>query len=417
MTCVFLSMWWLHIGTYYYVHQMEDMERMYIVNETAVKESSNANVKFPSPGIWPQNISYGSLLDISEKSLGWQSINMGFLDMIAAALPISWFFVTILTDDIMLWTKAILCNCFLLTLKGLFGFMTIVPDSIGWSQCKQRLTPEGIELMKDMIGGPEQGFFSVFFTTMKFEVKSRLPPNKPSGVRFCADMMPSGHTFFTCLYALALLEKMRRGVRTIKKFGNWLLGPSYGKYLFWVVFGFVMFVAVTEQTVELYYVVLNRFHYMMDVVMAIVLTLLFYTNGTITIVSKIWKYWDFTCVGFLKDPFGDVLLKDFNNTVAQTVKDAGGKPHGVGGLDDMTQEFYDEYKWSSLSDGDTWTPMCCFPFCCFMGKYHLLSDHTWYQLRGKKCAPNAWMQVGDDEHFDNQDGQEGDLRQIFMKDN
>jgi len=368
------------------------MEHEYIVNATWVKQNIDIlGNPFPSPGAWPQNISYGSLHDATEEWMGWGSIDMGVLDMIAAALPVSWFFITILTDDLMLWTKTILCNCFLLVLKGLFGFITIIPDSIGWDQCKVRLKPEGIALMKSIIGSPQQGFWTVFFATAKFEVESRLPPNK--GVRFCADMMPSGHTFFTCLYALALIELIRRHVRGIKKLGQWF-SPSYGQYLFWVVLVFVMLVAVIEQSVEVYFVLLNRFHYMMDVVMAIILTLLFYTNGTMTIAAKTWKYWDFTCVGFLKDPLGDIILDDLNNTV--------GPPGRPGGLDDMTTGEYTDYEWSSLNDGDTWTPMCCFPFCCFMGKYHLVSDHTWYRLRGKKAAPCAWAQVGDDEHFDNE---------------
>merc|ERR1712139_436973 len=33
------------------------------------------------------------------------------------------------------------------------------------------------------------------------------------------------------------------------------------------------------------------------------------------------------------------------------------------------------------SDGDTWTPICCVPFCCFWGRYHVLSDHVWHAMK------------------------------------
>merc|ERR1719491_2049130 len=129
---------------------------------------------FLSPGVYPQNVSFGSLDDPIESALGWTKVNMKVLDMVSALLPMSWFVMTILTDDLVLWTKCILVNCILLLGKGLFGWITVVPDSGGWANCKERLGTAGLASMRAEIGSPADDFSSVFWNTLAFELKDKF---------------------------------------------------------------------------------------------------------------------------------------------------------------------------------------------------------------------------------------------------
>jgi len=364
MFCVsaFASMWWLHVGTFYYIHEMERAEHVYIINKTA---AALYDKPFLSPGLSPRNVSYGSLNDPLEAKLGWQQIDMSTLDKISALLPVAWFILTILTDDMVLWTRMILCNCFLLIGKGLFGMMTIVPDSIGWASCKARLTPEGIQQLKDVIADPSEGFFPVLWSTMRFEINSHLPWTGVKSTRFCADMMYSGHTFFTCLYALALIELCRQHI------------PKDTAFVFWcvtkrdIIITLVYIFCILEQVVEISFVVMDRFHYVMDVAMAILLTLLFFTNGTIAIAAKTWAHWE----GHLKTLF-------FPHHVNAEMKDKLDKlPPEVKAWADSEKgkNYFIVAGAARKKSGDIWTPFCCFPLCCFWGSTHVVEDRLMYQ--------------------------------------
>merc|ERR1711937_984568 len=56
-----------------------------------------------------------------------------------------------------------------------------------------------------------------------------------------------------------------------------------------IILAIVAAVPFIEQVIEIYYVELGRVHYSMDIVVAVVITLLFYTNGPMTIVANRWS--------------------------------------------------------------------------------------------------------------------------------
>lgn len=101
-----------------------------------------------------------------------------------------------------------------------------------------------------------------------------------SGIRFCSDMMISGHTFVTCLYALGLLELTQRlmASRVIPK--------VHGTMVYRAVLVFVL----AEQFTEIALVTVSHFHYSADILAAIMITLLWYTNGPVVIYSRWWAY-------------------------------------------------------------------------------------------------------------------------------
>lgn len=364
----FTCMWFLHVGTFYYVHLMERQESVYKVLPPNSPNMTKFKYPFLSPGLDPAvagTVSFGSLEDPPEAALGWTPVDMHVLDMVSATLPATWFVTTILTDDLQHWTKMIICNCFLAVLKGLFSFMTVVPDSMGWHHCKARLAKsDGIKRMKEDIANPEEGFLAVFWSTLTFEIKNLFGKftGQPN-VRFCADMMFSGHTYFTTLYALGLSELVR-------KHTAWMPDKTFFNKRFWIV-SVVYMLCVIEQVVEISLVLQNRFHYTMDVVMAIILTFLFFTNGSVGIAAKSWTYWN-------GDPTHlasrDAKMPESAKNVAKELN--------------SSEEGKQILKWVSKNKedwilmptayfrdhGDTWTPPCCFPFCCFWGPRHMF-DH------------------------------------------
>merc|ERR1740115_716470 len=91
--------------------------------------------------------------------------------------------------------------------------------------------------------------------------------------------MFSGHTYFTTLYALGLVELTRRHTQN--------LSPQWQ----WFFLILVYIVCIAEQMIEIVLVLRNRFHYTMDVAMALLLSLLFFTNGTIGVVARKWYFW------------------------------------------------------------------------------------------------------------------------------
>ena len=84
-------------------------------------------------------------------------------------------------------------------------------------------------------------------------------------------MVYSGHTFVTCLFALALYDLMRKLTLLMPK--------GRGQ----VVRALMAFFLTSLVLVEVVLIILNNFHYTIDVVLAILLTFLFYTNaGVVT---------------------------------------------------------------------------------------------------------------------------------------
>merc|ERR1719498_45767 len=115
-----------------------------MINQTALPIYSKP---YLSAGLTPTDVSFGSLQDPIEGKLGWTQVDMHLVDMTAAVCPMLWFTLTLLTDDLMMWTKCLVSASFLFVLKGALAFMTVIPDSIGWQNCKDRLTAEGMASM------------------------------------------------------------------------------------------------------------------------------------------------------------------------------------------------------------------------------------------------------------------------------
>lgn len=303
--CIFISMWLLHIATYQYVHKMTNME------ESLKKSGINSEEvlsKFFND--------YSTLADPVADVFPRESIALDTLDKVAAFFPAMFMLGVVAFDDLRLYTKIMFCNAFLALLKGSLDAMTVLPDSAGWAACKERLTPLGV------------AFFQENHSPWDL-LRHEATGVNGHHLRWCSDMLVSGHTYFTTIYALGCYELIRRVMLQE--------GFKHRELLKAAAITFVVVMGLFEQMIEIYAVTVDRFHYTMDVYLAIIVTFIVYTNAIPAMVSKHW--W------------------------------------GMGTVFSMTKEERYEFMGSAFnSESDILMPVCCFPFCCLAGRMHLFDD-------------------------------------------
>lgn len=267
----------LRIGTYHYVHKM----LQYDVVRTQTLNVANYTEYVPlTVGETPQNVSFGSLDDPVTSALGeYQEVKIKVLDILAALFPFFFMVLIVSMDQPFVFTRIMLCFFVLAAGKGFFSWITIVPDSNGWQACKARLAP---------------GSYPVEWYAKERTVLEILLMDPRS--RLCADMMWSGHTYFVAIFAFGLHECVRRAMRGSLAWHRILVESL------------VTLAAVLQQGIEIYFVLKSRFHYTSDVVMAVFITYLLYTNSLIAVLAAWWAspgksgveeiYGDFKSQGF-----------------------------------------------------------------------------------------------------------------------
>lgn len=264
----------LRIGTYYYVHRMVqrdlliDYSKANRLQEIPSYNGTMNPQKIPlSMGRYPEDTSFGSLEDPVAESLGKPMlIKIGFLDMLALMFPFFFVVMAFSMDVPLVWTRIMLSFFFLAAGKGLFGWLTVEPDSNGWQVCHDRLEgPPG-----------HPGKYPVEWYAQERSTWEILTMDPRS--RLCADMMWSGHTYFVCIFAFGLWECVHTAMR------------YQGKWTRYACEMLVVTVAVVQQSVEIYFVLKSRFHYTSDVVMALFVTYLLWSNGSIAITAMWWLH-------------------------------------------------------------------------------------------------------------------------------
>jgi len=320
--CFYCHVVMLHVGTHYYLVWMQALQKHI---------QSNSKIIFPNEKL-SSTIGEGSLHDVMADALGFKKVDMKILDKMALIPPGIWFVCVILTKNLKLWTKCMLCVCFLALGKGLLGFMTVIPDSIGFSECEARLGKEGITVIRDRIdfeNDPVDAIGKLFALNSPFGLTEQIEVGDPprmvektysmGEIRYCADMMYSGHTWFVVLFCLATYEIIRILIYPtdlIKDEEN-KKGWRSNKFLCFGLYCTCVSILIALVATEVVLVIRNRFHYTMDVFVAIVLVFLYYTNAWIIIIAESWE---------------NLLVEKSN---------------------------------SRLIRGEVMVPICCCPFTCF----------------------------------------------------
>lgn len=170
-------------------------------------------------------------------------------------------------DCIDIFNKTLIIASILAFLKGLLDVVTIVPDSNGWSVCKKRLNDDSIQFIKEL------DFSDNFLVSVEKLLQVEIFGLNNKRVRYCADMILSGHTYFALLFSLASYTSIILFCKDMSLFT---------KYLYKVIF--VLFI-LTEITV----VELQKFHYTVDIMIAIILVFLLWNSIFVERIAFEWS--------------------------------------------------------------------------------------------------------------------------------
>lgn len=283
----------LHYASYNFVHQMDAWN-------ASIQHHQGGDIRFEAAIL----DNYTSNRDPVERWLGPQElIPMGILDKIAMLFPGLFCILMYATQRVEVWTKVMVCTALLAATKGIIGAVTTVPDSSGWEICRDaHLGADGYAWLRQD---------HTFWEIIRVDFWWILVHGHP--LRYCSDMMFSGHTFFVTLYALGLyevaliwtnsvapkqvLQKESREPRlhgcsywVYNKIKGWSPGAKAAFRASVLVF--VSVLAIGQQFFEIYFVLLSHFHYTSDVIVALMFTFLFYSNGAISIFAKQWALRD-----------------------------------------------------------------------------------------------------------------------------
>jgi len=222
------------------------------------------------------NIAEGALHDQFASWLGYRDIPMHYMDAMSISVPLVWFIVVVSKRDLHIWTKCCLCGAILAVCKGLLGCMTVVPDSTGWSHCKDRLGEEGVQYFQGAHTLDTRHMHDFVWDVINLELDGLLQGRLRKPLRYCADMVYSGHTYFVTLFSLGLYDLTRKHTRV------WGAKMGFATRLF---VGTALSCIVAA---DVACILMNRFHYSMDVFLALLITLLLYTNVAVALSIEWW---------------------------------------------------------------------------------------------------------------------------------
>lgn len=334
--CYLVGNWFLYMGTYHYVQVMTAWERLYKVTPVNPLEDKYHDVHL-STGRNDTDVSFGSMDDSIQALLPYMYINIHVLDFVMLLFPFTFCVCALCRQKLHVFTKIMICHMFLALLKGFLAAMTTVPDSAGWAVCQARLGANGIRWLQH-----ERSIWDL----LRMEA---FGIDTGQHLRFCADMMYSGHTYAVTLYALGLYEIAEMETKS-------MTNPHMRRLILFV----VGCVAVAEQCVEVALVEINHFHYTIDMVMAIIFTLLVYTNASVTVVAMKWACHFDNFVNTLPITLTSSHIHERTNRLAHERMNTSTSQDSRQPSQDSYVFVHAEFvSWKSK----VFYPPCCTPFC------------------------------------------------------
>lgn len=178
------------------------------------------------------------------------------------------------TFNIGLWNRTFLVASAMAILKGIFDVVTILPDSTGWQNCTERLQEEGLRSLRDL--NFLSDFWGSLFTQLLHEVRGGGGKNG-GRVRYCADMMVSGHTYFACLFSMSAYKQIA--------YNTEIFPSRVNKYIRNTVLYFCFLCVMLEMLL----VAAARFHYTVDMLASVVLVFLLFDSRYLEQVAADWS--------------------------------------------------------------------------------------------------------------------------------
>ncbi|CAE8662740.1 unnamed protein product, partial [Polarella glacialis] len=197
------------------------------------------------------------------------------LEIVTDLLPVLWFGVVMRSSNLRLWSQTLLTATLLSTLKGFMSWATVLPDEEGWEGCRERLGSDGLKYYRSQVE-----LWAVLTDLLLLEVRG-LWAGHEHRQRFCADATFSGNTYLSALFCTSLFEAVAGSLQQVE----WQFAARIAvrSVLFAIVLGNMVFP------------VMNGYHGLADVFIALLLTVMVYSNPAVAIAVHHW------CEGFATD--------------------------------------------------------------------------------------------------------------------
>jgi len=124
--------------------------------------------------------------------------------------------------SIKVWTQTFIVASTMAVFKGIADVVTIMPDSIGWEACKERLQGGGLRQMEDM------DFSGNIVSGLMQALWNEIVGIRGKRVRYCADMMVSGHTYFAVLFSIAAYKQVAYSAKNLPGFSKKMVAEKRG---------------------------------------------------------------------------------------------------------------------------------------------------------------------------------------------
>jgi hypothetical protein len=260
----------LHITTHYYIYYMDH-------EEGDNERKRNGGELLDVFGNLVGELAKKKLSDQGAVSEGKLEFPIIVLDA-TAAIPLVFCMLAYAFSfqnksfNIGLWNKTFIVASLMAIIKGVFDAVTIMPDSTGWKNCKTRLTKTGLQSLRDL--DFLHAFWSSLITQLLEEIRGSENGRR---VRYCADMMVSGHTYFACLFSLSAYKQIA--------FSTLISKTGWNRIIRHAVFA----ICLVCMFFEVALVAAARFHYTVDMLGAILLVFLLFDSRFIEQLAADWS--------------------------------------------------------------------------------------------------------------------------------
>jgi hypothetical protein len=212
-------------------------------------------------------------------------------------IPIFVFiFIIIMSESpnnktIMVFNKTMIVGSILFLLKGILDVVTIIPDVSGISICESRLTLEEYNYLHKL------NFKSNFSESLKGIIELELNGINGKKVSYCSDMILSGHINIIILLCLSIYEIIIRSC----KFNGYKLCITRVSLF--------MYALISTCIIEL-----DKFHYTVDILLSIILTILLWNNKIIEefALNRSYEYYNTNCD--IENQYNNCPLNGDNST-------------------------------------------------------------------------------------------------------
>jgi len=203
-----------------------------------------------------------------------------WVEVLTSLVAVLWLGWVARLQDLQLWTKVMLSGALLATLKGFLACSTVLPDAAGWDGCRERLGEDGLAYFRQLSGGSAHGHSVSLLQAAQdvcmLSVRSLWMMGRAGRSRVCADTVFSSPTCFCLLLSMGLYDVVRAATEDLE-----VVRRCRARGLAAALLGALV-------AADLLLALRSRYHYSLDVTLALPLTLLVYTSPAVALAARCW---------------------------------------------------------------------------------------------------------------------------------